>query len=206
MVEMDKDRGTSEEIQGYSREMKESALERSTWFALHGPPELRKGEKRRYLGNFRERVLKALTFDQILEKGTYPEVEEALKDKRARKLVISRKVDLNAARDYINLARKKGLTFVTVDSPEFIGDIGLVVVADDAVDVEDIMVERRSERLRKRGIPEALINAVGERVCPRCYRLISERAPEEKGRYRVISPLERLLGAKCPGCSPDPSP
>ncbi len=179
----------------------ESALERNTRFALDGPPELKAGEKRRYLGNFRERILKTLTFEQILEKGTYPEIEEALKDKRARKLVISRKVDLNVARDYIELARQNGLTFATVDSPQFIGDIGLVVVADDAVDVEDIVVESRTERLKKLGIPEELINAVGERLCPRCYQIISEKAPEEKERYKAMSFIDRLIGTKCTGCS-----
>lgn len=193
--------GESRERKEYFAGSEENALEQTLRFAIDGPPELRRGEKRRYLGNFRERILKVLTFDQIIEKGTYSEIEEALMDKRARKLVISRKVDLNTAREYIDIARRNGVSFVTVDSPEFIGDIGLVVVADDAVDIEDILVEKREERLRKKGIPESLIAAVGERICPKCYRLISSKAPEEQGRYKAMSPMDRLLGMKCPGCS-----
>jgi uncharacterized protein YueI len=107
---------------------------------IYGDPELKREERLRYLGEFRERVLKALTFDQIAEPGTYPEIEEALKDKRARKLVVSQKAKLDEAREYIRLARACGLQFTMVNNPDLRGDIGLVVVSDDAVDEPCIFV------------------------------------------------------------------
>ncbi len=118
-----------------------SELEEMIARGIQGDPELKKDERRKYLGEFRERVLKALTFEQIAEPGTYPEIREAMKDERAKKLIISQQADLNEAREYIQLARKRGLKFTVVDNPEYTGNIGLVVVSDKAVDVKDIMVK-----------------------------------------------------------------
>jgi uncharacterized protein YueI len=118
-----------------------SELEEIIARGIQGDPELKKDERRKYLGEFRERILKALTFEQIDEPGTYPEIKEAIQDPRAHKLVINQKANLNEAREYIQLARKKGLQFTMVDNPEYAGNIGLVVVSDKAVDVKDIMVK-----------------------------------------------------------------
>lgn len=176
-------------------------LTKAVQFGIHGPPELKKGERNRYLGNFRERVLKALTFSQIEEKGIYKEIEDAIKDKRAKALIISRKVQLKAAREYIDLARAHGLDFKTVDSPDFVGEIGLVVVSDEAVDASDIFVVNRRERLLQKGISVKLIEAEGKRICHSCLALLEEKAPEEISRYSRLSFFDRLLGAKCHGCN-----
>ena len=39
-----------------------------------------------YLGEYKERVIKALTFDEVNEKGIYYEIEKAMEDKNAYKL------------------------------------------------------------------------------------------------------------------------
>ena len=118
-----------------------SELEEIIARGIQGDPELKKDERRRYLGELRERIIKALTFEEIAEPGTYPEIRDAIKDKRAKKLVISQKAKLDEAREYIQLARKNGLQFTMVDNPEYTGNIGLLVVSDEAVDVENIMVK-----------------------------------------------------------------
>lgn len=177
---------------------RKSALDQALHAGLHGSPQLRKKERRRHLGQFRERIIKALTFEQIEEMGTYPEIAEALQDPRAKRIVISRQADLKAASEYIRLARESGILFTTVDSPKYSGELGLVVVADEAVQVADISVPSRRKRLQTKGLPEMLIDAVGEKICPRCYRLIEELAPEEKINYRKQSFFDRLLGSNCP--------
>ena len=53
-------------------------------------------ERNSFLGEYKERVLAALTFDEIEEKGTYNEIEKALEDKEAKKMIVSREADFKA--------------------------------------------------------------------------------------------------------------
>ncbi len=165
---------------------------------IHGPPELRRREKQLLLGQFRERVIKALTFEQVEETGTYPEIQQAIKHPQAQKLVVSRKADLDAAAEYIKLARQHNLSFSTVDNPDFRGDVGLVVAAGDAVDIADIFIPTRSEKLTKLGIPETVINSPGRCLCASCRRMVAERAPEELVNYPPRKWYCALVRESCP--------
>ncbi|KJS85465.1 MAG: hypothetical protein JM58_08480 [Peptococcaceae bacterium BICA1-8] len=120
--------------------MSKSELEKAIDRGIYGTPELKREEINNYLGCFRERVLKALTKKQIVEPGTYKEILDAIHDPRAKRLVITNDVQLSFAMDYINLAHKNNVEFTLVDGHDYSGDIGLVVVSDTAVDIENIYV------------------------------------------------------------------
>ena len=62
-------------------------------------------EKNIYLGEYKERVIAALTFSQVKEKGIYPEIEDALGDKAAKKLLISRELGFDYSKKYIEIFR-----------------------------------------------------------------------------------------------------
>ena len=179
---------------------KKSELEKTVYHGAHGAPELKKDEKNRYLGEFAERVICYLNDKQISEPGLYPEVIEAIKNTDAKKLVISRNVELNQAQEYINLARENGLKFKRVDSPEHKGSISLIVASDKAVKVKDMEIPDRNKKLKKAGIPDNIINGVGEKLCPKCWKLLKENAPEELINYKKITLIERLAGEKCINC------
>lgn len=178
-----------------------SALERTLQAGIHGAPELRPEEKRYFLGEYRERVLKVLTKKQLGEAEIYDEIRTALADPRADKLVIDGSTPDRHNDKYEKLAASLGKQSTTRRDSELQGDLGLVVVSGRAVDLpdEEIRVKTREEKLRDRGIPDLLIQAAGKKVCVKCYALIQEKAPEEKGRYRVMTMLDRLFGEKCPG-------
>ena len=175
-----------------------SPLEQKILAGIHGAPEIKREERKGLLGQFRERTIKVLTFEQIAEPGTYPEINQAISHPRARRLIISRKADLAAAAEYIRLARKHNLSFTTVDLPEFKGPVGLVVAADDAVDQAEINVPNRSQRLLAAGIPQSIVDARGQGLCKACLGLLKKAAPEEIKNYRKASLLDRLMGHKCP--------
>jgi len=118
-----------------------SELEKALERGLYGTPELKREEKNIFLGCFRERVLKALTKKQVVEPGTYKEILDAIRDPRAKRLIITNDVQLSFAMDYINLAHKNNVEFTLVDGHNYPGEIGLVVVSDTAVDVKDIFVD-----------------------------------------------------------------
>lgn len=175
-----------------------SSLEKALLAGIYGPPELKKEERQYLLGQFRERVIKVLTFEQIAEPGTYPEIKEAMAHPLARRLIISRRAKLPASNEYLHLARQYHLAFTTVDSPEYKGPVGLVVAADQAVDIKEITIPSRKERLLAAGVPLAVIDSTGQGLCKACLDLLAKQAPEEIKNYRRANLLDRLLGHQCP--------
>jgi len=174
-----------------------SELEQVVSAGVHGEPELRKGEKRRYLGEFKERVIKSLTFEQIAEPGVYPEILEAIKNSEAKKLIIHRKANLEAAKKYIELARENELSFKKLDSPELKGDIGLVVVSDHAVNSDQIKVIDKEKKFKELGLPVELLESIGDKICKDCYEKITEKAPEELINFKKIDWWEGLFNNSC---------
>jgi uncharacterized protein YueI len=177
---------------------RKSILERAILSGIYGPPELKREERRYYLGQFRERVIKVLTYEQIAEPGVYPEIRDAMAHPLAKKVIISRRANLSAAKDYVHLARKRQLEFTTVDSPDFKGPVGLVVAAVKAADEEVISIPSRRERLLALGIPQEVIDSPGQNLCKTCMDLLREKAPEEVRNYRRGNFIDRFLGNECP--------
>lgn len=174
-----------------------SDLEKKVLEGIYGPPQIKKREKNHYLGEFEERVIRYLTYKQVLEPGTYPQILEAIKHPQAQKLIIDREVDLEYAQDYINLALEHNLSFKRIDSPEFRGDVALVVTSDKAVNVNIRKVEERRERLQKLGISDTIIENPGAKLCRECWQELQEKAPEELVNYRKLRWIDKMLGEKC---------
>ena len=185
----------NEELTGWAQK---SEMEKTLSAGIWGQPQLRPHERRQFLGEFRERVIIYLTLEQVEEEGTYPEVIRAIEDPRAAKLILNSEVDMEAASEYMQLARQRQLQFTTVSSPRISGEAGLVVVSGEAVEEEHIKIPTRREKLIDRGIPAELVDARGQKICSRCYSLIKKNAPEELKNYRRQTILEQLLHAPCP--------
>lgn len=120
-------------------------LEKTLFFGIHGGPELRPDEKRRFLGFFRERVLQAVTFQQIRTKEGLQAMGEALQDSRGVELVIHQDAR-RAAMPLISAARQRGLDFTIVGDPKFKGEIAVLLAAKDGVDVPVIWAEKEKNK------------------------------------------------------------
>jgi uncharacterized protein YueI len=116
-------------------------LERTLAVGLQGPPELKLEEKRLFLGEFRERVLVALTKAQVMSNTVYREIKEALQDKRAAKMLIHGEIAYKYREKYQKLAAETDKSFTIVHDPNLKGAIGLAVISEQAVDQEDILVK-----------------------------------------------------------------
>lgn len=108
-------------------------LEKALFTGIHGSPELKKAEKLQYLGEFRERVLKAITKAEAAAKQLNVEVEAAINDPRAQAIIIHGDLSAQEYGKYKELADRRSLDFTIRYDPEFTGDIGLIVVTDEAV-------------------------------------------------------------------------
>jgi uncharacterized protein YueI len=120
---------------------RKSELEKMLAASLHGAPELKPDEKRRYLGSFRERVIQAVTFDQLRTQAGLTVMKEALQDPRAVELLIHEQAR-GPAMPLIVEARRRGVDFTIVSNPDFVGEIAAALVAADAVDVERLYAEQ----------------------------------------------------------------
>ena len=120
---------------------RQNNLEKTIAAGIHGTPELRPDEKRRYLGFFRERVIQAVTFKQIKTKAGLEAMKKALEDPRGIELLVHQDVR-GVAMPLIVLARRQGLDFTLVSNPKFKGGVAVALVAKDAVDIPQVMSER----------------------------------------------------------------
>ena len=107
---------------------------------VHGVPELKREEKMNYLGEFRERIIRRLTKRQVAEKSIFPEIEEALYHKKSSRMLINGTLSPQFTDKYIKLARKTKKSYTMIHDPDLAGDTGLVVVSNEAVDIESIDV------------------------------------------------------------------
>lgn len=118
-----------------------SELERTISVGIQGAPELKLEEKLRYLGEFRERVLKLLTKGQIMKNSVYQEIIDALKDKRATKMLLHGDVDYRFRNKYQKIAAQIGKPYTVIHNSQLKGNTGLVIASDQAVDIENILLE-----------------------------------------------------------------
>mgnify|MGYP000918746595 FL=1 len=121
-----------------------SELEKTVRTGIHGTPQLRPDEKRRFLGFFRERVIQAVTFDQMRSSAGLKVMTEVLGDPRGVELVIHKRARVHAM-PLIVEARKKGLDFTIVSNPKLVGEVAVQLVAKDAVDVPVLYSEQNEE-------------------------------------------------------------
>ncbi len=110
---------------------------------IHGAPELKREEKRIYLGEFRERIIKILSKKQVSQKFIYPEIIEALNHKQSSKMLIDGELRDQLTDKYIALAKQIRKPYTVIHDPRLKGETGLVVVSDKAVDIDDIEVKTR---------------------------------------------------------------
>ena len=160
-------------------------------------------EKNLFLGEYKERVIKALTFEEIKEKGIYYEIEKALEDKDVDKMVISRHADFNDIKKYIEIAKQKRVPYKMIDNLACVGQIALVVVAKDAIVHEagdEIVVTSKLEKCHLKHLPDIYFEAMESAVCDFHLDIIKKEMPEYAKNYKELTFMDKLFGLKCPIC------
>lgn len=117
-----------------------SELEKTISAGVHGTPQLKLDEKRRFLGFFRERVIQAITFKQLSTTTGFKAIEDALAHPQAASLVVHNQARPGAMR-YIVAAQNQGINFTITNNPKLIGEVAVVVAAKVAVDVPKLECE-----------------------------------------------------------------
>jgi uncharacterized protein YueI len=175
-----------------------SELEQVLATGLHGPPEIKKDEKRQCLGVFREQVIALLKTKQIKEAAIYPEIGQALKDSRCSEMIINGGIDSCFIKKYQLLAKNMHKHYRIVSNPDYAEQTALVIVSAEAVDIKNIEIEDRDIRLRRLGASDALIQAAGKKVCEDCLTQIIAIDPAENINYDELTWLDSIAGEHCP--------
>ncbi|WP_270997540.1 YueI family protein [Listeria seeligeri] len=105
---------------------------------MYGAKEINPAEKKKYLGTYRERVLVALTKEEVLSQQFLPELEKAILQSPDSKLLLNGLLHYNTMRPYIKLAEKCKHEFSIVSRLEGETDLYLVLACQKAINKEDI--------------------------------------------------------------------
>ena len=155
--------------------------------------------KNQFLGEYEERVIIALTKEEVEEKLIYPEVEKALAKQIATKMILSRKVEMKNLKKYIKLAEKYCAKCKIVDGLSYNSDISLVVASNDAITRKrEAVVKSRLDIIKSRGMPIIYYEALGKKISPRYMKIVKKLLPELADQYYELTFFDRLCGEKCP--------
>lgn len=108
---------------------------------IKGTPEIKKEEKNKFLGTYRERVEIALTTGQVMKSTIYSEVTGILQTTKNIDLLLNGDVSYQYLSKYIQIANKFHVPFSIVQNNESNTDIGLVIANKTAIDKENIFIK-----------------------------------------------------------------
>jgi uncharacterized protein YueI len=117
---------------------------------IYGPLETKPEERRKYLGTLRERIIVALTKNQVAETNIYPQVEQSMKEYPQAQLLLNGNMAYEELSKYVKLAAKNKIEHKLVTNKEHGTDIGLVLAMNTAIDKKEIYVSPKVQ------IPEQL--------------------------------------------------
>ena len=159
-------------------------------------------ERTRYLGEFKERVIVALTKEQVAENEMYIEVANAMKNKEATKMIFSREVPLEKIERYIKKAEEAQIQHKSVDGLLYFGDVGLIIAADDALKdpIEDVFIASIPDKFSKKRLNQIYYQSFNKKICQFHLKVIKDEMPEYEDEYQEMSFVDKLFGMKCPIC------
>lgn len=130
---------------------------------IYGPKEIKPGERKEFLGTLRERVLIVLTKSQVFEKDLYPEIEKIMKQYPQANLLLNGQMDYQYLGKYIKLSIRYKIPYKIVLNKEYNSELGLVLAEKDAVDKEEIYVEKKMkvpQLQKKNSLKSTIIKSV----------------------------------------------
>jgi uncharacterized protein YueI len=112
---------------------------------IHGPKETKLDERRKFLGTLRERIVVALTQQQVRENGIYKEVETLMKENPKAHLFLNGNMDYSYISKYMKVAEKYKIESTIVTNKDYDTEIGLVLAYDYAIDKDEIFITKQKE-------------------------------------------------------------
>ena len=109
---------------------------------MYGTRQTKPDERRKFLGTIRERIVIALTQEQVKEEGVYKQVEDAIKENRKARLYLNGNINYGVLSKYTKIATKYDVSYTFVTNKKHDSEIGLLLAYDHAINKEEIYVEK----------------------------------------------------------------
>ncbi|MFC4559521.1 YueI family protein [Virgibacillus kekensis] len=126
---------------------------------VYGTPEIKRSERKQFLGTIRERVVVALTKGQVMSDKGLIRLGEEMQNNKGAKLLINGHVSSKFLKQEKELAKKYNIPYTVVTNNEADTDIGAVLTYDHAIDKEEIFVKDIPEKKQKTK-PENLLTKI----------------------------------------------
>ncbi|MFJ7509091.1 YueI family protein [Peribacillus simplex] len=115
---------------------------------IHGPKEIKPGERREFLSTLRERVIIVLKKSQVFETNVYPEIEQMMKQYPRSNLFLNGQMDYQYLGKYIKLAMSHNIPYKIVLNKEQNSNLGLVLAENNAINKEEIYIEKQNHAIQ----------------------------------------------------------
>lgn len=131
--------------------MAEDSLKKHLDAGRYGTPKINPDEQKEYLGTFRERCLLSMTIKEMRDKDNEAGLLMEIKKEPTARILINGAAATSLQQRYISIATKEKIDFTIVSDAVADNDskIGLLLVADYAVNVPIIDVEEKYPDLQK---------------------------------------------------------
>jgi uncharacterized protein YueI len=169
-------------------------LEKYIDFALAGTPELKTAERRNWLGEFREKIVFALTNEQVQRDDALQLVEEKMKDHRVDALIVKGQINQNITGKLMTICQRTGKDYRSINRPDLKGDIAMVLVSNDAVDEENVVLDTSAL------LSDTFYHAKGNKLCKKHMEQLKTQYPKFTNRFEEISLVDKMIGNKCGVC------
>ena len=113
--------------------------------AMYGTPQLKPDEQRKYLGTFRERVYLSMTIDEMKNKANVAHLQTEIATHPDQQILINAEAPFDLQNTYMKVAQQTNCPFriVETDQQKNGTAIGLIYIADEAVNVDVIAVSKK---------------------------------------------------------------
>ncbi|GGF27373.1 hypothetical protein GCM10010954_28050 [Halobacillus andaensis] len=112
---------------------------------IYGSRQTKPGERKRYLGTLRERVILVLTKGQVMQEVGIEELSQEMKQHKDAQLLLNGEVSYRFRKPYRQLADQHSIHHTEVSNQESETDIGAILYVDYAIEKENIHVETKEE-------------------------------------------------------------
>lgn len=172
-----------------------SELEKTIEFALRGAPEIKREEKKKWLGEFRERIVYGLTVEAALQMESIYYIEKAMEDPEAEMLIVNNRLPSSIINNYMQLAKRLNCEYKSVET-DFHGAMGVVVASPRAINRDTV-----EETIKI--LPNKYKGLRNKHLCGECFSEIKENYSEYEKFFDKISFGDKMIGIKCGACDND---
>ncbi|CDQ21543.1 Uncharacterized protein YueI [Halobacillus karajensis] len=121
--------------------MKKPDMEDYLQEGVYGSRQTKPGERKRYLGTLRERVLLALTKGQVMQELGKKEMQGLMKEHPDAKLLLNSEVSYRFLSPFKDLAEEQEIHHTTISNQESETEFGAVLTLDYAIEKEKVRIE-----------------------------------------------------------------